>query len=379
MKILHTSDWHLGKSVMGRSMLEDQEYFIDNVFLPALDSEHPDAVIISGDIFDRSVAPVEALALFNRAVNETCSRGIVTAVIAGNHDGAQRLAVYSGLLRSQGLYISASPFDTPPIHIKDNSGELYIHLLPYFDAATARDILGRDDIHGQNAAFKAVMEKMRPYPAARNVLAAHCFAAGAVTCQSESQLSVGGSDGVDPAAFADFDYVALGHLHGPQRSGKNGYYSGSPLKYSFDEEHHKKSLSIVTFDEGGTQIRRLPCTPLRDMRTVTGNIKDIITAAKDDPAREDYIYANLTDTRPVFEPMALLREHYPNVLGLHPGWLDVGAAAANSKLDLKDGLRTGAADRVLFEEFLRQVCGKEPEPEEMKIFDELMEKAGETA
>lgn len=357
-------------------MLPEQENFIDNVFLPALDSEHPDAVIISGDIFDRSVAPIEAVTLFNRAVTELCAvRGITTAVIAGNHDGAQRLAVYSGLLRAQGLYISASPLDTPPLHIANSQGEVYIHLLPFFDAATARDILGRDDIHGQNDAFKAIMKNIRPVAGARNVLAAHCFAAGGLTCQSELQISVGGSDGVDPAIFEGFDYIALGHLHGPQRSGKNGFYSGSPLKYSFDEEHHKKSLSIVTFDDGGTHLKRLSCKPLHDMRTITGNIKDIIAAAESDDRREDYIFANLTDSRPVFEPMALLREHYPNVLGLRPGWLDL-SAGESSRTDLKEGLRTGAGDRLLFEEFMRQVCGLEPQPDELKMFDKLMEKAG---
>ncbi len=379
MKILHTSDWHLGKSVMGRSMLPEQENFIDGVLLPALDAERPDAVIIAGDVFDRQVAPVEAVRLFNHAVTEICAvRRIKAAVIAGNHDGADRLAVYSGLLRAQGLFLSAYPLDTPPVRLEDGGGETYIHLLPFFDAATARDILGRDDIRGQNAAFKAVVEQIKPVSGARNVLVAHCFAAGGVTCESESPLAVGGSDEVDPAVFGGFDYVALGHLHGPQRVGANGAYSGSPLKYSFDEERHKKSLCIIEFGENGMGTRRLPCAPLHDMRTVTGTINDIISAAKDDAGREDYLYANLTDIRPVFEPMALLREHYPNVLGLHPGWLDL-TAGGGSRADLKEGLRTGSGDRLLFEEFMKQVCGVEPQADELSIFDELMGKAGNEA
>lgn len=376
MKILHTSDWHLGKSVMGQTMLADQENFIDAVFLPALDSEKPDAVIIAGDIFDRQVAPVEAVRLFNRAVTEICSvRGIPAFVIAGNHDGADRLAVYSQLLRAQGLYISARPLDTEPICIHDAHTKVYFHLLPFFNAAQARDILGRDDIHTQNDAFKAIMEQMRPVDGTANILVAHCFAAGAVTCESESPLAVGGSDQIDTALYDGFDYVALGHLHGPQRAGKNGAYSGSPLKYSFDEEHHKKSLSLITIDSGGMAVKKIPCVPLHDMRTVTGKIADLLSAAKNDPHNEDYIYTNLTDTRPVFEPMALLRERYPNILGLKPGWLELTPGTVK-RAGIKDKLRSGSGDRLLFEEFLRQVCGIEPQQDELAVFDELMEKAG---
>ncbi|HEX2938774.1 MAG TPA: exonuclease SbcCD subunit D [Ruminiclostridium sp.] len=377
MKILHTSDWHLGKTVMGCQMLPEQEHFIDNVFLPAVDAERPDAIIIAGDIFDRQVPPVEAVRLFSRAISEICAvRGIKTAVISGNHDGAERLAVYSDLLKSQGLFISAKPFDTEPVLIKGGETNVYIHLLPYFDTAVARDILRRDDIRGQNAAFKAVLEKMKPIEGAMNILVSHCFAAGGKTCESESPLSVGGSDEVDPSLFGGFDYVALGHLHGPQRTGANGAYSGSPLKYSFDEEKQKKSIAVLELGGDAVERRLIPIQPLHDMRTITGSIKELIDASENDSKSDDFIYANLTDTRPVFEPMALLREHYPNILGLHPGWLNM-TAAEGCRDNLKQGIRTGAGDRLLFEEFLRQVCGAEPQEDELALFDELMEKAGE--
>lgn len=377
MKIIHTSDWHLGKTVMGRSMLCEQEYFLYKTLLPVLDKEKPDVLIISGDVFDRQVPPVEAVTLFSRAVSEICAvRGITTAVIAGNHDGAERLAVYKDLLKNQGLYISAKPFDTEPIALKFENKNLYIHLLPYFDAALARDILGRDDIRGQNAAFKAVIEKIQPVKDAVNILTAHCFAAGGITCDSESPLAVGGSDEIDPSLFSGFDYVALGHLHGPQKSGLNGAYSGSPLKYSFDEEHQKKSLAVLEYKNGVLERRLIPINPLHDMRTVTGSIKEIIEAAKSDPSKEDFIYANLTDERPIFEPMALLREYYPNVLGLHPGWIDM-TASEKKRTALKNELKTGTGDKLLFEEFLRQICGIEPNDNELMIFDEFMEKVGD--
>lgn len=375
MKILHTSDWHLGKTVMQRSMLGDQAYFISNMLLPEIDAEKPDVVIIAGDVFDRPVAPVEAVRLFSRAVNEICAvRKIPALVIAGNHDGADRLAVYSELLRPQGLYLSARPLDTQPVRFEDSFGPVYFHLLPFFDSALARDILGCDDIHGQNAAFKEIMKEVNPVKGARNVLIAHCFAAGGTTCESESPLAVGGSEEVDPALFSGFDYVALGHLHGPQKVAAAGAYSGSPLKYSFDEERHKKSLSVITLEEG-INIKRVPVKPLHDMRTIKGSMKEIIAGSKKDSGREDYIFADLTDERPVYEPMALLREHYPNVLGLRPGWINSGESL--SRTELKEGLCTGSSDRLLFEEFLKQVCGVEPQEDEIKVFEEIMKKAGD--
>lgn len=375
MKILHTSDWHLGKTVMQHSMLNDQKYFIDKVLIPTIDEEKPDVLIIAGDIFDRPIAPVEAVRLFSHAVNEICAvRKIPALVIAGNHDSPDRLAVYSELLRSQGLYLSARPLDTQPVKYEDSFGCIYFHLLPYFDAALARDILGRDDIHGQNEALKEIMKEIHPVEGARNVLIAHCFAAGGLTCESESPLAVGGSEEVDPSLFSGFDYAALGHLHGPQNVGAIGAYSGSPLKYSFDEEHHRKSLTVITL-ENDIKIKRVPVKPLHDMRTIKGSMKDIIENSETDKGREDYVFADLTDTRPVYEPMAQLREHYPNILGLRPGWISNGE---NSKLTgLKEDLQTGSSDRLLFEEFLKQVCGVEPQKDEIKVFEEMMKKAGD--
>jgi exonuclease SbcD len=375
MKLLHTSDWHLGKSVMGCSMLNDQEHFIKNVFLSAVDDKKPDAVIIAGDIFDRQVASVEAVELFNLTVTELCmKRKIKTFVIAGNHDGAERLSVYKELLEKEGLFISAKPLDTPPVRVECDDGEMYIHLLPYFDAALVRDVLSRTDIRGQNAAMKAVLGEMKPIAGAKNILVSHCFAAGGKTCDSESALSVGASDEIDPSLFDGFDYVALGHLHGPQKVRTNGRYSGSPLKYSFDEEHQKKSLSFINFADGEAEIETMPIRPLKNMRTVSGTVEEIIEKGKTDAANKDYIYANLLDERPVFEPMQKLREVYPNILGLKPGWLDFSGNGENSRL--KANLRRGSGDRTLFEEFMRQVCLCEPKEDELAVFDDMMKKAG---
>lgn len=376
MKILHTADWHLGKVVMGRSMLEEQRHFIDDSLLPAIDRTKPDAVIIAGDIFDRQIPPVEAVCLFSSAVAQICkARHVKLAVIAGNHDGADRLAVYSDLLREGGLYISAHPFDTKPLCVEDGFGLTQIHFLPYFDAAQARDALGRDDVRGMNAAFSAVVSEMvgKLEPKARHVLIGHCFAAGGAVGEAESPLTVGGSDSVDLSVCAPFDYVALGHLHGPQKAGKNGRYSGSPIKYSFDEEHQKKSMALIEILPDKIETSYIPCEPIHDMRTITGTVASLVDAAANDPARDDYIYAELTDTRPFFEPMAALREYYPNILGLHPGWLYTNMEKEHCAVSKV----SSGGDRLLYEEFLNQVCGVEPETDEIVVFEEMMKKVAQ--
>lgn len=375
-KLLHTSDWHLGRVLFNRPMLEDQEYFIQNVLLPALDAERPSLVIAAGDIFDRQIAPVDAIRLFNAAAEEIClKRGIPFAVIAGNHDSAERLSVYAGFLRAQGLFISARPFDTEPLLFEDENGEIAVHLLPYFDTAAARELLGRDSLRGYQEAFAAVVAELtaRLVPGQRNILVSHCFVRGASVSDSESPLSIGGSAEVEHAVFSAFDYTALGHLHGPQQPGAHVFYSGSPLKYSFDEEHQHKSLATVEFQPEGAVVRRLPIQPLRDLRVVTGTVAELCAAAALDEHREDYLYARLTDTRPVYEPMAALRECYPNMLALNPGWLAGGEAQGGRREELRQGLREGSAsDRVLFEEFMRQVCGQEPSADELSLFDRVM-------
>lgn len=375
MKILHTSDWHLGKIIFGRSLLEDQEYFIKESLLPALDDEQPDLVALSGDVFDRQIAPIEAIRLFGLAVSEICNkRKIPLAIISGNHDGPDRLAVYSDLLRPQGFFVSARPFDTEPIHLEDESGEVLIHFLPHFEPSFARDRLGDDSIHGFNESYRAVLSEMTGKfdQKARHVLLSHCFMKGASTCESESPLSIGGSGEVDGALFSNFSYVALGHLHGPQKAYQNAWYSGSPLKYSFDEEHHHKCLFLTEIKGSNVSIKEIPVKPLRNMRTVTGTVKELCETASQDKQADDYIYANLTDERPVYEPMAALREHYPNILGLSPGWLTGGAFGGERDM-LREKLRKkSAGDLLFFEEFLRQVCGVEPSKEDIDIFSQAL-------
>jgi exonuclease SbcD len=385
-KILHTSDWHIGRVLYGRSFLEDQMYFIKNVLIPAVNAENPNLLIIAGDIFDRQIAPVEAIRLFGFAVNEICTqRKIPIIVIAGNHDSADRLSVYADLLRNQGLYISARPFDMLPVTFEHDGFEVKIHLLPHFDPVQARDILGQDNIRSYNEAYQCVLKEMGRdiNKKAKNVLVSHCFVKGAATCESEAPIIIGGSAEVDSVLFDGYDYVSLGHLHGAQNAGGNAFYSGAPLKYSFDEEKHKKVLFITEITKDNMNIRRLPCTPLRDMRTISGTIDELLKQSSYDNKsyynksynnnNQDYIFANLTDTKPVFEPMLRLREYYPNILGLNPGWLNLGSITGGARDELRQKLRTrSASEQLFFEEFLKQVCGVQPNEAEMAVFEDVM-------
>lgn len=374
MKIIHTSDWHLGRLIYGCSLIGDQEYFIKEIFLPYVINEQPQLVVIAGDIFDRQIAPVEAIRLFNCALGVLYERGIKIAVIAGNHDGGDRLAAYSGLLRGSGLYISARPFDTPPLYLEDKYGGVDVHFLPYFDTATARDILNDDSIRGAEEAYKAMINEIKKgFKAGRkNILIAHCFVAGSSVCESESPSFIGGSGEVGASVFEGFDYVALGHLHGPQQPSKTVFYSGSPLKYSFDEEKQKKSMIVADFNDNKVDIKRLPIKSMRDMRTITGTLDELILASKSDKNSDDYLYAMLTNERPIYEPMAQLREYYPNILGLHPGWLTT-SGNGGARDELREKLRSKTAgDSMFFEEFLKQVCGITPGPKEIAVFEEVM-------
>ena len=376
MKLLHTADWHLGKVIFSRSLLEEQEQFLYETFLPAVDREDPDLIVISGDVFDRPIAPVEAIRLFDDLLYALCAeRGRKVAIISGNHDSADRLTVGAEILKRQGLFIASRLKAEPqPVRFCDEFGPIELWMLPYFDSAQVREVYKDETIRGFQEAYERVLAAVRERqtPGARQILMAHCFVTGSKKSESESPLSIGGSGEVDGALFSGFDYVALGHLHGPQPAGKNARYAGSPLKYSFDEAHHKKSLTVVELGKKTAAVRQLPITPKRDMRMVEGTLEELLRTAKTDEHREDFLYATLLDDAPVFEPMARLREGYPNLLGLECAWLRGGSGESSGRDALRKSLRAKRVDdRAVFEAFLRQVCDREPDEELTRLFCEL--------
>ncbi len=355
MRILHTSDWHLGRMLYGRSLLEDQAYFLQKILLPFIEKEDPDLLIIAGDIYDRQIAPIEAIQLFDEFLTAMAARKIPTAVIAGNHDSAERMALAKGILRQSGIYIAANLDDAKqPVLLTKNGERTQIFLLPFLDPAAVRDYFKDDSLRGEAACMARTLAMLQESfdETAQKVLVSHCFAAGAQTSDSESGLWVGGSGQIPPALWEAFDYVALGHLHRAQRAGKNGHYAGSPLKYSVDEQTHKKSFSMVTLENHAYQLQTIPIPALHDVRRLRGDFAELLTAGKQQPC-EDYLEIELTDKNPVLLAAEQLRTYYPNLLAVTNPWV---AEAASSK---HTEHRRNQDDMTIFKSFLSEICGIE--------------------
>ncbi len=358
--------------IYGRSLLQDQAHFIKEIFLPTVQKEQPDCVILAGDIFDRQIAPVEAIRMFDEVLTEMSRLQIPFAVISGNHDGADRIAVGSSMLRSSGIYIATKLEDvfSPVVFTKDNE-TLHLYLLPYIEPATVRQYFQDESIQGFPMAYQAVISAIQDNmdQTAINILVGHCFAAGSQTCDSESAIYVGGSGEVPPSLFQSFDYTALGHLHGPQRVGECARYSGSPLKYSFDEERHKKSLTLLDITKQSNTTTLLPIPALRDMRTVTGTLEELIALGKTAPS-EDYLAVELTNNTPVYMPLEQLRPYFPNVLSVHCNWLHTELSGEQKTLRQTIQNRT-INEMTVFSQFLQQICGTEPTKEDEVLFQRL--------
>lgn len=318
MKFLHISDLHLGKSVHEFTMLEDQEYIL-KVILNIADEEKPQAILISGDLFDRTVAPTEALRLFDGFLDGLVRRDIEVFIISGNHDSADRLAFGSRLMERSGVHISPVYNGAlKPFTLSDKFGELDVYLMPFIKPVQVKRVYPEHEIASWTDAVRTVIENMEIDVSKRNILLAHQFVTGSVTCDSE-EINIGGADNVDAEVFAPFDYVALGHLHGPQSIGKSTIrYCGSPLKYSFSESAHKKSISVIEFEnKGNISIKEIPLVPKRDMREIRGKYLEVTSRDfyKDQNA-DDYIHITLTDENDQVDAMGKLRVIYPNLMRL---------------------------------------------------------------
>lgn len=337
MKIIHTSDWHIGKIVNEFSMIEDQK-FILNKLIKLIEEENPQAIIIAGDIYDRSIPPVEAVELLNETISTLIiDKNIKVLAISGNHDGGERLSFGSKILEKQGLYIAASDDEIyRHVAIKENDKNINFYLVPYKDPALTKKLLDNKEIRSHNDAMIAVIEKIKENlnPEETNILVGHGYVtmkreeaidcsedkyevANLETSESERPLSIGGTDLIDGNIFSEFDYVALGHLHGRQKIGREEMkYSGSLLKYSFSEVNQKKGVYILDTDEDkNINIDFKMLKPLRDLRVIKGNIEDLVDEARDlEQGKDDYIQAILTDDGELINPMEKLRSVYPNTM-----------------------------------------------------------------
>ncbi len=377
MKFLHTADWHLGKALYGRSMMEEQTWFLQQWLLPLLECERPDALVVAGDIFDRQVPPVEAVVLFNAFLNQLAQLEIPLIAVTGNHDSAQRMSLGTALLRKQGVVLATKPEDLlNPYTISTKDGALCFYLLPFCDAATARETLHQeeDGPRTMDEAFRALLAQVKPNPAVKNILVTHCFAAGGQVGASESPAFVGGSSQVGLDCFAPFDYVALGHLHGAQKAGC-GRYSGSPLKYSFDEAGQKKSAVMVTVNAEDVQTELLPIQPPHDVRVLTGKFEELLANAQMHPS-DDYLLAKLTDACPIYQPVDRLSPYYPNLLGVSSEFLLFGGNEEDDSFR-REMRQHRVSDEQVFSAFLKQVCGTEPTKEDLALFHKMMKEEEE--
>ena len=315
MKLIHLSDLHIGKRVNEVSMIEEQTHILLQI-LQIIDSENADAVLIAGDVYDKSVPSAEAVTLFDDFLCRLAKRNIPTLIISGNHDSPERLAFGNRLLELGGIHISPV-YDgkIQSVTISDSYGEVVFWLLPFIKPAHVMRFYSDDDIKSYTDAVRVALEKMEIDFSKRNVLLTHQFVTGAsVDPDGSEEISVGGSDNVDVSVFEGFDYVALGHIHGPQNIGTNRVrYCGTPLKYSFSESDHHKSVTVVNLGEKGElELQLRPLNPKHDLRQLRGTFAEI---SKGDSSN-DYLHIILTDEEDVPEAVGKLRLVYPNLMKL---------------------------------------------------------------
>jgi len=318
MKLIHLSDLHLGKRVNDVSMIDDQKYILEQI-LSIIEAERPEAIMIAGDVYDKSVPSAEAVELLDSFLWSLSRLGVQVFVSSGNHDSAERLAFGGRLMEGTGIHLSPVYDGTiQPFTLKDEWGDVVFRMLPFVKPAHVRRFYPEEPIESYTDALRVAIDKMGVDPTLRNVLLTHQFVTGSIRCESE-EISVGGTDNVDAAVFDIFDYVALGHIHGPQNIVPDKIrYCGTPLKYSFSEANHHKSVTVVELGEkGDVQVRTVPLTPLHDLRELKGTYQQL-TARETyfGTATDDYLHIILTDEEDVPEAVGRLRVIYPNLMKL---------------------------------------------------------------
>ena len=319
MKLIHLSDLHLGKRVNEFSMLEDQQYILTEI-LRIIDEEQTDGVLIAGDVYDKTVPSAEAVALLDDFLVRLAKRDLQIFLISGNHDSPERMAFGGRLMEGSGVHL-APVYDgrVSPITLTDAYGTVNFYLLPFVKPAHVRRCFPEREITTYTDALAAAIEAMGVDTNGRNVLVTHQFVTGAARCDSE-ELSVGGTDNVDVSVFDPFDYVALGHIHGPQQVGRETVrYCGTPLKYSFSEAGHQKSVTVVELGPKGTvSVRTVPLIPLRDLAELRGTYEELTFRGfyEGTSYQKDYVHITLTDEEDVPDAMRKLQIIYPNLMKL---------------------------------------------------------------
>ena len=375
MKFVHISDLHLGKRIYDFSMLDDQKHILGEI-LKVIDSEAPDAVLIAGDVYDKSIPSIEAVELLDDFLYELSGRDLQVFLISGNHDSPERLAFASRLISPTGIHLSpVYSGAVEPVELTDGTGPVDIYVLPFVKPAHVRRFFPDAKIESYNDALRTAVEALHIDRIRRNVLVTHQFITGAARSDSE-EISVGGTDNVDASVFDGFDYVALGHIHGPQNIGSERIrYCGTPLKYSFSEVSHEKSVTVVDMGkDGDLAVRTVPLRPLHDMREIEGTYEELTyRPAYEGTDTDDYLHITLTDEEDIPDAIGKLRLIYPNLMCLD--YNNSRTRAAGMLSDIADVERRSPLD--LFGEFYEQQNGRPMSDEQEAFAREIMEKIWE--
>jgi exonuclease sbcCD, D subunit len=376
LKIIHLADLHIGKRVNEFSMIDDQKYILNQI-LEIIDKEKPDAVIIAGDVYDKQVPSIEAVELLDSFISDISKRKTTTFIISGNHDSAERLAFGSSLMAMGKIYIS--PVYNGKISkytLKDDFGSANFYLLPFVKPNHVKRFFPDEKIESYTDAIKVVIDNLKLDTSEINILIAHQFVTGASRTESE-EISVGGLDNVDASVFEDFDYVALGHIHRPQKIGTERIrYCGTPLKYSFSEVNDTKSVSIIEINsKEDFNLRMIPLIPKRDMRKIRGTYEELTTKnSYENTNTDDYIHVTLTDEFNVADAIQKLRVIYKNIMKLE---YDNMRTRESRKINLDDMVIENKNPLEIFSEFYKLQNNKEMNDEQKEIIKKIMEEVWE--
>lgn len=378
MKFIHLSDLHLGKSVNEFSLIKDQEYILQEI-LEVIEKESVDAVLIAGDIYDRAVPSEEAVRLFDEFLTTLSKRKKKVFIISGNHDSDERLNYGSRLFQINEIFISGKyKGELVCVDVQDEYGILHVWMMPYIKASHVAHYYPKEDTSTYDAAIRTVIKNCEINREERNIILVHQFVAGKngdpeLSGSENAVLNIGTIDKISADCFADFDYVALGHIHSAQCVGRETIrYAGSPLKYSLNQREilSEKSVPVITMEEKGkVEVTLCPLKPMREVRKIKGELKTLIENAVD---TEDYIYATLTDEEFQFDAMARLREVYPNIMKM-----DYDNATTRAMQENETDISTEEKSfKELVEEFYQLLNGRMPNEKEWKLIEEEAKEAG---
>jgi exonuclease SbcD len=379
MRLLHTSDWHIGRSLHGTDLLTEQEQVL-RALADVVAAEEVDVVLVAGDVYDRAVPAADAAAVLSRVVARLRRAGATVVMTPGNHDSARRLGTFSELLAAGGLHVRTETARLDePVLLRDAHGEVAVYGLPFLEPEVARFELGMPTARSHEAVLAEAMDRVRAdlflRPGVRSVVLAHAFVGGGLPSDSERDISVGGVDLVPAPVFDGVDYVALGHLHRPQTLTPRLRYSGSPLAYSFGEAGQQKQAWLVELDGSGlAEVRPVPLPTPRELTVLTGELAQLLSDPAHDGVASHFVSARLTDPVRPSDPMRRLQERFPHCV--HLEWS--AAPATGDGRSYRERLR-GRADLDVVTEFVAHVRSVPPSPGERELLGRALAAAAREA